>query len=200
MSWRVSGRSVELCSCKAFCPCWLGPEEEPDQDWCAAMFGFEVDVGNSDGVDLAGTKVVFIGHWPANFFGGNGRARLYIDEGASVDQQRELEAIFSGKKGGLLEGLWGAVLSSWHPARTGRIQMDWGDKPRVSADGVGEASFNPFEDGTGKQATLSGAAAQAAFQIESMVLAHGRGSSWSDPDLGNWRGNSGTLHRFDWAA
>ena len=32
-------------------------------------------------------------HWPANFFSGNGSARLYIDESLSADQQRELEAI-----------------------------------------------------------------------------------------------------------
>ncbi len=200
MSWQVSGRSLELCSCKAFCPCWLGPEGEPDQEWCSAIFGFDVDAGSSDGVDLAGTKVVFMAHWPANFFSGNGRARLYIDAAASADQQRELEAIFSGQKGGLLEGLWGAVLSTWHPARITKVSIDWGDNPKVKVDGVGEATLNPFQDGAGKPATLSGAAAQAAFQIDSMVLAKGKASSWSDPDLGSWEGDSATLHSFNWAA
>ena len=200
MSWQVSGRSMELCSCKVFCPCWLGPEEEPDQEWCAAIFGFDVEVGNTDSIDLAGTQVALMAHWPGNFFSGNGSARLYIDDGANADQQRELEAIFSGQKGGVLEGLWGAVLNTWHPARTGKVNIEWGDNPKISVDGVGEATYNPFKDGAGKEAILSGAAAQAAFQIDSMVLAHGRGSNWSDPDLGDWQGNSGTLHRFNWAA
>ena len=31
MSWKVSGRSIELCSCKMLCPCWLGPDGEPDK-------------------------------------------------------------------------------------------------------------------------------------------------------------------------
>ena len=200
MSWQVSGRSLELCSCKAFCPCWLGPEGEPDQEWCSAIFGFDVEAGSSDGIDLAGTKVVFMAHWPANFFSGNGSARLYIDEAASSDQQRELEAIFSGQKGGLLEGLWGAVLSTWHPAQITKVKIDWGDNPKVKVDGVGEATLKPFQDGAGKSATLSGAAAQVAFQIDSMVLAKGTASSWSDPDLGTWEGDSGTLHSFNWAA
>lgn len=200
MSWQVSGRSMELCSCKAFCPCWLGPEGEPDQEWCAAIFGFDVEAGNSDGVDLAGTKVVFIAHWPANFFSGNGSARLYIDEAASSDQQRELEAIFSGQKGGLLEGLWGAVLKTWHPAQVRKVEIEWGDVAKVSVGGVGQASLKPFQDGAGKSATLSGAAAQAAFQMDSMILANGKDSSWSDPDLGSWQGDSGTLHSFNWAA
>ncbi len=200
MSWQVSGRSVELCSCNAFCPCWLGPERKPDQEWCSGIFGFDVQSGNSDGIDLAGCKVVFMAHWPGNFFGGNGSARLFIDESASADQLRELEAIFSGKKGGLLEGLFGAVISTWHPARVGKIEMAWGDTPRVRVDGIGEAAVKPFQDSAGKSATLSGAAAQAAFQIDSMVLANGKGSSWSDPDLGQWNGDSATLHSFSWAA
>jgi hypothetical protein len=200
MSWQVSGRSMELCSCKAMCPCWLGPEGVPDQEWCSTIFGFDVEKGSSDGVDLSGTKVAFMGHWPANFFAGNGSARLFIDEAADPDQRRELEAIFSGQKGGVLEGLWGAVLSAWHPARVGKIEIEWGDNPKVWVDGVGEASLKPFQDGTGKSATLSGAAAQAAFQIDNMILADGRDSSWSDPDLGSWQGDSGTLHKFNWAA
>ncbi len=200
MSWQVSGRSMELCSCKALCPCWLGPEGKPDQEWCAAVFGFDIEEGSSDGTDLAGTKMAFMVHWPENFFSGNGSARLYIDEGANSDQQQELEAIFSGKKGGVLEGLWGAVLSTWHPSRISKINLQWGDNPEVSADGIGQATLKPFKDGAGNMATLTGAAAQAAFQIESMNLADSRGSSWADPDLGNWEGDSATLHNFDWAA
>ena len=200
MTWQVSGRSMDLCSCKAMCPCWLGPDGVPDQEWCGAIFGFDVESGNSDGVDLAGGKVVFMAHWPANFFAGNGSARLYIDDSASADQQRELEAIFSGKKGGLLEGLWGAVLSTWHSTQVGKVEIEWGDAPAVRVEGVGEASLKPFQDGAGRQATLSGAAAQAAFQMERMVLADGRDSTWSDPELGSWQGDSGTLHSFSWSA
>lgn len=200
MSWQVSGRSMELCSCNAMCPCWLGPEGKPDQEWCSAVFGFDIESGSSDGVDLAGTRVVLMAHWPENFFSGNGSARLFIDSSASADQQRELEAIYSGNKGGTLEGLWGAVMSTWHPVKTARINIEWGDNPAVTVDGVGEANLKPFKDGAGNTATLSGAAAQAAFQIKSMQLANGTASSWSDPDLGNWQGDSATLHTFDWAA
>jgi hypothetical protein len=200
MAWQVSGKSMELCSCKAFCPCWLGPEGEPDEEYCAAIFGFDVEAGNSDGVDLAGTTVVFMAHWPGNFFSGNGAARLFIDESASTEQQRELEAIFGGKKGGLLEGLWGAVLSTWHPAQFGGVEISWGDAPKVSIAGIGEAVINPFQDGAGKTATLTGAAAQAAFAIESMTLGKCQGGKWSDPDLGDWTADSATLHSFDWAA
>jgi len=159
-----------------------------------------VESGNSDGINLAGGKVVFMAHWPGNFFAGNGRARLFIDDAASNDQRRELEAIFSGKKGGLLEGLFGAVISSWHPAKFSKVEIKWGDNPQIRIDGVGAASLKPFKDATGKSTTVSGAAAQGAFQIDSMVLADGKESGWSDPDLGEWKGDSATLHSFSWAA
>lgn len=200
MAWQVSGRSLEMCNCKAFCPCWLGPEGEPDQGHCDGLFAFEVESGNADGVDLGGTKVVFMARWPGNFFAGDGSARLYIDDAADADQRRELEAIFSGRKGGLLEGLFGAVLSSWHPAKVGKVAIEWGDDPKITVDGVGRASLASFKDAAGNLATLSGAAAQAAFAMDSMVLANGKGGTWSDPDLGSWEADSATLHRFDWAA
>jgi hypothetical protein len=175
-------------------------DEPPDQGWCRGILAYDIEAGNSDGVDLAGCKVVLMAHWPGNFFEGNGTARLFIGDGASADQQRELEAIYSGNKGGLLEGLFGAVMSTWQPAQVKSINMAWGDNPTVSVDGIGQVLAAPFGDEAGNQATVSGAAAQGAFQIESMVLANGRESSWSDPDIGDWRGNSCTLHTFDWAS
>lgn len=200
MAWQVSGKSMELCSCNAWCPCWLGPDEPADQGWCRGIFGFDVESGNSDGVDLSGTKVVFMAHWPGNFFAGEGNARLFIDDSASAEQQRELEGIFSGQKGGLVEGLFGAVISTWHPAELKSINIDWGDNATISVDGIGQVSATAFGNSAGDQVNVSGSAVQEAFQLEGVVLANGRESNWSDPDIGDWRGNSCTLHSFDWAA
>lgn len=199
MSWKISGQSMEFCSCKMFCPCWLGPEGEPDQGWCAAALGFDISEGISEGVDLAGTSVVLTASWPGNFFEGNGKARLYLDENATEDQRRELEAIFTGKRGGVLEPLWGAVISDWLPTRTTAVRIGWGDAPSVEVGDVGRARLRPLEDGAGQRTTIRGAPAQSAFQFETMDLASGSDSHWSDPDLREWRGDSGTLHRFDWS-
>jgi len=199
MAWQVSGRSMESCSCKVWCPCWLGPRETPDQDWCRGILAYDIEAGNSDGIDLAGCKIVLLAHWPGNFFEGNGTARLFIGDGATADQKRELEAIYSGKRGGIPEGVFGAVISTWHPPQTKSVNMTWGDKPNVSVDGIGQVLAAPYADEAGNKVTVSGAAAQGAFQIKSMVLANGRESSLSDPEIGDWQGNSCTLHTFDWA-
>jgi hypothetical protein len=30
MAWHVKGKAREFCSCKMWCPCWIGPAQ-PDQ-------------------------------------------------------------------------------------------------------------------------------------------------------------------------
>jgi hypothetical protein len=198
MAWRVSGKTTELCSCKLLCPCWLGPEGEPDQGWCAGAFGFDIEKGESDGVDLSGTRVALSAEWPGNFFHGNGTARLYLDERASDAQRRELEAIFGGKKGGMFEAVFGGVISNWLPARTAKIEIGWSESPTLRVDDVSQVQLSPLHDEAGKETQLTGAVGLGALQVESMHLADARGSRWSDPDMRAWQGDSGSLQRFDW--
>jgi hypothetical protein len=200
MSWQITGRSMELCSCKMLCPCWLGPEGQPDEEWCAAVFGFDVQKGTSDGVDLGGTTAVLIADWPGNLFAGQGKARLYIDETANEDQRRELEAILSGNKGGHLEGLWGVVFEEWLPTQAAKVEIAWGEKPSVTVNGIGQATLQPITNGAGQATKVTGSVTQAGFQIESMDLASSKGSQWDDPGLRRWEGDSGTLHEFNWSA
>jgi hypothetical protein len=178
----------------------LGPDGKPDQEWCAGGFVFDVREGNSDGVNLGNTSVFLAAYWPGNFFGGNSTARLYLDESASDDQRRELEAIFSGHKGGHLEGLFGAVVSKWLPAKPVKIDIQWGDTPSFTVGDIGQATMRPIKDMAGNPTRVEGAAAQAGFQIAGMDLASSKGSRFSDPDMRPWEGDSGTLHQFNWNA
>jgi hypothetical protein len=183
-----------------WCPCWLGPEIEPDEGWCAHTFGFEVQQGSSDDVGLGGTTVAMTGEWPANFYAGGGKARLYIGETANEDQRRELDAIFSGKKGGHLGILWGAVIDEWLPATFASVAISWGETPILSVNGIGQATMQPISNGAGKPTIVTGAMSQAGLDIDSMNLASSDGSQWSDPDFRSWKGSSGNLHEFDWSA
>jgi hypothetical protein len=116
--------------------------------------------------------------WPGNFFGGKGKARLYLDSGASADQRRALEAVFSGKKGGMFEGLLGAVVSSWLPAKTLPIAIRRGDTLALSVGDVGKATIALFRDQAGKAARVQGTAAQGAFQSASMEIAGCKETRW----------------------
>ena len=198
MAWEISGKGMEMCNCKQFCPCWLGPEGEPDEGWCGGFFGFEVQQGTSDGVDLGGTRAALIAEWPGNFFGGKGTARVYIDETASDDQRRELEEILGGKKEGFLSALWDAVIDEWLPAQTAKIDIGWDEKPSVSVDGLGQGTLEPVTDGAGKSTVISGAMAQTGIHIESMNLATPRDGHWNDPGLRDWQPADGELYDFNW--
>ena len=108
MAWNLKGQMIESCSCNMFCPCWFGVQELMimDQGWCASVIGFRIREGRSDGVALDGRKVVFTPDFPGpTLFDGNATARVFVDEGADEAQQRELEAIFQGRKGGPMENL-----------------------------------------------------------------------------------------------
>ncbi len=199
MAWEISGKGMEMCNCKQFCPCWLGPEGEPDEGWCGGFFGFEVQQGTSEGVDLGGTRVALIAEWPGNFFGGKGTARVYIDETASDDQRRELEEILGGKKEGFLSGLWDAVIDEWLPAQTAKVDIGWGEKPSVTVDGLGQATLEPVTDGAGKSTVISGAMAQTGLHIETMNLATLRDGRWNDPGLKDWQPADGELYDFNWS-
>lgn len=197
MAWNVSGQAIELCNCNVLCRCWLGPAK-PDQGWCGGAFVFDIQNGRADGIDLSGKKIAFAAQWPADFWAGNGTARLYIDASATTEQRRELEAIFSGKKGGLLEPLMGGVISKWLPARTMKIEMQHGENPSARVGDVGQVTIRPLKDQNGKPTMIEGAAAQAAFQIDKMHVASSKGSRWSDPELRAWEGDSANLVSFSW--
>jgi hypothetical protein len=198
MAWQVSGDMFELCSCNILCPCWLGPETKPDKGWCSGVLAFDIQRGAVEGVDVAGRKVVLAAEWPGNFFGGNGTARLYIDDRANADQRRELEAVFTGRKGGFLEGLFGAVISRWLAAQTTEININRNGSISIRVGRFGQATLKPLRDESGRPVSIQGTAAQAAFQSANMEVASSQGSRWTDSDLRGWEGDSGTIHKFDW--
>jgi hypothetical protein len=201
MAWQMKADMWEWCSCAALCPCWLGPAGAPDKGWCAAAILYDIKQGSIDGVDVSGTKAVLTAEWPGNFFGGNGKARMYIDQGASDQQRLALEAVFSGKKGGLFEGLMGAVISKWLPSKTTAIDVQRGGTPAVSIGQFGKVTLTPFKNEAGQPTIVQGAAAQGAFQSKSMQLASGKGSLFSDPDFRQWEADSATIHdSVNWSA
>ena len=135
MAWRLTGQLIETCSCNMLCPCWFTVQELMimDQGWCASAIAFRTREGNSDGVALGGRTVVFAVDFPGpTMFDGNATARLYIDEGANADQRRELEAIYSGQKGGPMAASPRSI-AKWLPARSATIDVaDEGDTITVT--------------------------------------------------------------------
>lgn len=198
MAWQLSGKIVEACSCKMVCRCTLGPTE-PDQGWCSAMQSILIERGHSDGVDLGGTRAAVGLQLPGDFFGGVELARLYIDESATADQRRELEAIFHGGKGGVWAGLKDAI-SSWLPTTITAIKIDSGENPAFSIAGVGGTTLTRLKTSDGRQTTLENAPVAEAFALDTIELASAERTRWADPDMRTWEGlGFGAVEAFNWS-
>ena len=197
MAWNMTGQMLEACSCKLVCPCLFGPAD-PDRGWCSAALTFDIQQGNSDGVSLGGRKVVWAVDLPGDFVSGNGTARLYVDDGAGPEQRRELEAIFTGKKGGPWEAI-GASVTKWLPTKAAKIELKQGDSFLVSVAGAGEVRLQLIKGQDGSQAKIVNAPINAPFGINSEDLARSDGGSWADPDMRRWEaGGSGGVAAFSW--
>jgi hypothetical protein len=181
------------------CPCIFGPAE-PDQVWCGGALVFNIEQGNSDGVNLSGTRTALAFDLPGDFFGGNGTGRIYVGDSANPDQRRELEAIFGGQKGGAFAAL-GGVLSKVLPTQTVSIGVSLGDNPSSKVGNIGQITLRNIKTEDGKQTTIVNAPLNASFGMETSNLARGDGSSWSDPELRNWQsGGTGSISRFSLSA
>lgn len=199
MAWQMTSQMIEFCSCKLLCPCFVGPDGVPDQGWCAGALVFDIDKGEVDGVKVDGCCAALGAHWPGNFFAGNGTARLYLNERCDEQQREALEAVFTGRKGGLFEGLMGAVVARWLPSKTVPIDITRGNSLSIRIGDIAEASVRPLTGAEGKPISVEGLPAQQAFQSTSMDLASSKGTRWSDPDMQAWEGDSGSIHRVRWS-
>jgi hypothetical protein len=187
MAWTIKGHMTENCSCNMFCPCWFGVPEYMimDQGWCAGSLTFEIESGQSDGVDLSGRTVAMLVDWPGpTLFDGNGTARVFIDDDADDDQTSELAAIFQGQKGGTLEILAGLV-STWLPVERASIRVSRdGDTMTANIGSVGHVSSTALRDAQGNGFTLRGGGGfLGVFGMEEAELAPSAGTKLSDPEM-----------------
>jgi len=197
MAWHMTGQLIEACSCKAACPCVLGPAE-PDQGWCSGALTFVIQEGASDGVALGGRKVLWLIDLPKDFASGNGTVRIYIDEAADARQKQELEAIFTGKKGGPGEVL-GSLVTKWLPTQTATITIDGGDNPSITVGAVGHVKLNRIKDERGRTTKLLNAPVLGAIQVDTADLARSDGSRFADPQMRRWDGGGhGSVSPFSW--
>ncbi len=204
MAWNLTGELIESCSCNSHCPCWFGVKElmKMDKGWCDNTLLFRVSKGSQDGVDLGGTTVVFASDFPGpTVLDGNATARLHVDESASDDQRRKLEAIFRGEVGGPME-IIGGLVSKWLPSNYCKIDIeDDGDKLTAKVGDVGEIRSEVLKNDLGDAMTLKHAGFALAFQFDDaeMKIAPS-GTRWSDPEMPrSYETHSGARAPWQWA-
>ncbi len=142
MAYELEGRLLEVCTCKAICPCWVG--EDPDGGHCEGLLAWHMDSGQVNGVDIAGRTVAAVAYIPGNALKGNWKAAVYIDDGASTAQKDALLQVYTGKLGGpvaQLVSLIGQVVAVESVPITFTVQAGKGS---VRIGSVAEAEVEPF--------------------------------------------------------
>src|SRR5262249_33620526 len=59
MAWSMEGQLFETCNCEILCPCSAYPFAGADYDRCLTVYGFRIDSGRIEGVDIPG-KIVAV--------------------------------------------------------------------------------------------------------------------------------------------
>lgn len=153
MPYTLEGRLLEVCSCKAICPCWVG--QDPDGGHCEGTLAWHMDSGTVNGVDVSGRTVAALAYIPGNVLKGNWRAALYIDDGASDAQHRALLDVFTGKLGGPVADL-GSLIGEVVAVEKVPITFDVkSGKGSLKIDSAMEAQIEPLIGAHGEPTELS---------------------------------------------
>ena len=152
-TYTIEGRLLEVCTCAAICPCWIG--EDPDGGSCDSALAWYVDSGTVRGVDVSDRCIALSVHIPGNVLAGNWRAVVHVDDRCSEEQQDALLAVFTGALGGPiadLAALIGEVVAVERAPMTFTVE---GGAGTLKVGDVVEAHLTPFQGATGKTTTLS---------------------------------------------
>jgi hypothetical protein len=203
MTWDLSGKMVESCSCNMLCPCWFGVKELMimDKGYCASPVLFRIQNGGVDGTDLKERDVVVAFDFPGpTMYDGNATSRLYIDEAANGNQRKELENVFQGRKGGPMQIL-SQLVSKWLPTQSTKIDInDDGNNLTAAVGNFGKIKSEQLKNESGRTMTLQGSGFASTFQMENETFALAPSDShWSDPDLPHqFSTRSGAVSKFSW--
>src|SRR2546422_1024908 len=95
--WALKGVTVIGCNCDAGCPCSFN--SRPTMGFCAGVWGWRIDKGHFDGVNLSGLIIAQAAKWPGAIHEGGGTAISFIDECANGPQRDVLTKIMTGQAG-----------------------------------------------------------------------------------------------------
>ena len=153
MSYTLEGQLLEVCTCKAVCPCWVG--EDPDGGTCDGSVFWHIQKGKVGRTDVSGLTIGVLTHIPGNVLEGNWRAVVYVDDKASPEQKEALLNVWTGKEGGpvadLVQLVGEVVAVKDVPIR---VDVTEGRGQLVVGDDI-EVQMEPFQGATGGTTTLS---------------------------------------------
>jgi len=152
MTYDISGRLLEVCTCNILCPCWVG--EDPDSGTCDSVFGWAVDKGTVEGVDVSGRVLALSVHIPGNVLAGNWKAVVYVDDEASTAQEEALLKVFTGQLGGAIADIAALITEVIAVERVPIAFAVEGGEGTMKVGEYAEIQIAPFQGATGNSTVL----------------------------------------------
>jgi hypothetical protein len=202
-TWRLKGEYLENCNCVFLCPCLLGPRTAaggpsapPTEGICDVPLVFSIESGRAGDLALDGTRVGLAIHTPGPMGEGNWTAAVYVDARATVEQQRALEQIFTGRAGGAMARV-AALVTTWLPTRAVTIEFTkQGRRRSARIPGVLDVEIEGIEGRDGSESWIDNVKHFVSSRLAAATATH---SSYRDHGFA-WdnTGRNGHYAAFEW--
>jgi len=150
IDWRFEGVELVTCNCDFSCPCQFNAL--PTHGDCRAAGAYRIDKGHFGDTSLDGVVFAGLWAWPGAIHEGNGQGWLIVDESASDDQRRAIEALFNGEEtepGATIFNVFTNVIDTYHPPQYRPIEFEAdveGRTGRFAIPGVIESHSEPIKN------------------------------------------------------
>jgi hypothetical protein len=121
--WTAEGLLFENCNCTAVCPGHIHFSQKCTHDVCHGYWAIRFDDGRLDGVELSGIRTVILYESPPVMIEGGWKQAIVISDDATPEQQRAVEEILTGARGGPWQILAKFVADA-RPTRTAPVRIE----------------------------------------------------------------------------
>ena len=148
MPWEMNFDYIETCNCPPNCPCPFTGSPSTYYGGCHLMMAFHIIRGNFESTPLNGLNAILVAEVPGSMRAGDYRTGVLVDDRGDEDQQAAMKAIFSGKAGGVFEGI-DALTIEWLGVDTAPIKFSTRTQ-KASIPGILEVDYAPINGFSGK--------------------------------------------------
>ena len=154
MAYQLEGQLLEVCTCNILCPCWVG--EDPDGGTCDGVLSWHIARAASTARTSRAGRSRSSRTFPGNILEGNWRVVVYVDDGATDEQQQALIDVWTGKLGGPMADL-AQLVGEVIAVERAPVQFQVEGKGVAGRFTIGktiEAELEPFTGATGEPSAL----------------------------------------------
>ncbi len=132
--WRLKGSILGSCDCEHGCPCNFNVA--PTNGGCDGVYVWVIKEGHYGKTDLGGLTMVSGGTFPEAIHKGHGRGVFIVDERATPEQRKALEALQAGNGVGSPFDILAKVTEEKHATIYAPVEVHLdGIRSRVKIDG-----------------------------------------------------------------